>query len=394
MVYNNLLVISNNYPNQDNSYAAEIFVKDQIKYLKNHFDNVYVISPVAHGMERLRGRQFVDYQYENVKVYFPKYFNLPFTYFYGRHLWRMLEMNAIKALIQHEKLSFTLIHAHFTWPSGAVAVDLKDTYKVPVIITEHTSNSFNKAIKYHDPHWINTWTKADAIIRVKKGDINIIETAGVLKNNIAHIPNGFDLKFSSDDMKKCRELLNLPKNKKILLNVGNPYGVVKGHRYLIEAMSDIVKNRKDIHCVIVGDGKLSTALNHQIHSLGLEDYVILAGAKPHNEIPLWMNACDIFVLPSLNEGNPTVMFEALGCGKPFVGTKVGGVPEIITSDDYGLLVEPADPKELAEKIQIALDRTWNTEVILKYAQEFTWENISKEILKVYAKTLQNHGNKP
>ena len=57
------------------------------------------------------------------------------------------------------------------------------------------------------------------------------------------------------------------------------------------------------------------------------------------------------------------MFEVLGCGKPFVGTKVGGVPEIITSDGYGLLYDSANPKELAEKILIALDKKWGDEKI-------------------------------
>lgn len=76
-----------------------------------------------------------------------------------------------------------------------------------------------------------------------------------------------------------------------------------------------------------------------------------------------MNACDVFILPSLSEGNPTVMFECLGCGKPFVGTKVGGIPEIINSEDYSLLCEPANPKELAEKILIALDKGWDNEKI-------------------------------
>ncbi len=114
---------------------------------------------------------------------------------------------------------------------------------------------------------------------------------------------------------------------------------------------------------------------------------MLAGGKPHNEIPLWMNACDLFVLPSLNEGNPTVMFEALGCGKPFVGTTVGGVPEVITSDAYGLLVEPADPGNLAENILVALDREWDQEAILRYAERFAWENIAKEIMGVYARVL-------
>jgi glycosyltransferase involved in cell wall biosynthesis len=102
-----------------------------------------------------------------------------------------------------------------------------------------------------------------------------------------------------------------------------------------------------------------------------------------------MNACDIFVLSSLNEANPTVMFEALGCGKPFIGTKVGGIPEIINSEVYGLLVTPANPDDLKEKILLALDRKWDHEAILKYAEQFTWKEIADEILKIYRIKCQN-----
>ena len=70
-----------------------------------------------------------------------------------------------------------------------------------------------------------------------------------------------------------------------------------------------------------------------------------------------------------------------------MGTKVGGVPEVIASDDYGLLVEPADPEDLAEKILIALDREWDREAILAYAEQFTWENIAKETMSVYEQVL-------
>ena len=100
-----------------------------------------------------------------------------------------------------------------------------------------------------------------------------------------------------------------------------------------------------------------------------------------------MNACDLFVLPSLNEGNPTVMFETLGCGKPFVGSNVGGVTEVITSDIYGFLVNPADPDDLAKKIQMALDREWDHEVILRHANNYTWDKISQEIIKIYNRVL-------
>jgi glycosyltransferase involved in cell wall biosynthesis len=82
-----------------------------------------------------------------------------------------------------------------------------------------------------------------------------------------------------------------------------------------------------------------------------------------------------------------VMFEALGCGKPFVGTKVGGVPENITSEVYGFLVEPANSEELAEKILIASDKEWDYEKILRYAERFRWENIVEEIMRVYKETL-------
>jgi glycosyltransferase involved in cell wall biosynthesis len=81
------------------------------------------------------------------------------------------------------------------------------------------------------------------------------------------------------------------------------------------------------------------------------------------------------------------MFEALGCGKPFVGTKVGGIPDIITSEDYGMLVEPTNPKELAEKILIALDKEWDDKKIRKYAEQFRIENKAKEVLEVYKQVI-------
>lgn len=99
--------------------------------------------------------------------------------------------------------------------------------------------------------------------------------------------------------------------------------------------------------------------------------------------------CDVFVLPSLNEGNPTVMFECLGRGKPFVGTKVGGIPEIIVSDDYGLLCDPAKPKELAENILLALDTNWDSNLLNTYSTQFTWDEISKQILQIYSQVTDN-----
>jgi len=114
--------------------------------------------------------------------------------------------------------------------------------------------------------------------------------------------------------------------------------------------------------------------------------------EPHNEILIWMNVCDVFVLPSLRESFGVVQIEAMACGRPVVATYNGGSEEVITSDDYGLLCEPANPGELAEKILIALDKEWDCEKIQKYAEQFTWENIVEGIMDVYKKVSRDQRN--
>lgn len=381
----NLLVISNSFPNEDSSTVGSIFVKERVKYLTKYFDNIYVISPVAYGVELIRKNWSNDYQFDNVKVFFPKYFNFPLFYYYGRTLWTSLETRAVASLIERENLNFNLIYAHFTWRSGSIAGNLKRIYGSPVVIIEGTSNLFTHAINSRDPVWIRAWETADAIIRPRKGELDLFKNLGIPSDKIYYIPNGYGGQFKPMSMSECRERLNLPQDKKILLNVALLHGPVKGHIYFIKAFKQIVKKRTDVIGIIVGSGKLEASLKNLIDELDLNQYVHLVGSKPHSEVPLWMNACDVFVLPSLNEGNPNVMFEALGCGKPFVGTKVGGVPDIITSDEYGLLVEPADSNDLAEKILLALDREWDREVILAHAKQFTWENIVQQLIKVYQK---------
>ena len=206
-------------------------------------------------------------------------------------------------------------------------------------------------------------------------------------NKIMNTTNGYDDIFRPIDKDNCRRSLGLSNDKKILICIGNLLPE-KGHRYIINSIKSITQYRNDILCIIVGSGKLKNDLEQEVLDSGLAKNFKFVGEKDHKQIPVWINASDIFVLPSLAEGNPTVMFEALGCGKPFVGTKVGGVPEIIISEDYGLLVKPADPEDLAEKILIALNREWDREAILQYAQKFTWENIAKEIIVVYEQIIK------
>jgi glycosyltransferase involved in cell wall biosynthesis len=265
---------------------------------------------------------------------------------------------------------------------------LKEKYDVPLIITGHGYDVYS--LPFLNDNWnkliVTTLNSADHIITVSNKNKEILESLKI-RTPMTMIPNGYkkDL-FYPMNQEICRTQLGIPLNKKVLLTVGNLVEI-KGHKYLIDALKLLKKTRNDFICYIVGEGKLRTSLQKQIQQNELDENIKLVGYVDHEKIPIWMNAADLFILPSLNEGNPTVLPEALGCGKPFVGTRVGGVPEIITSDDYGLLVEPADPEDLAEKILAALDRGWDREAILAYAERYTWENIAKEIMGVYEQVL-------
>jgi len=295
----------------------------------------------------------------------------------------------VSNIIQKKSISFDFIHAHFLWSSGYVAAKLKEKYDVPLVVTAHGYDIYS--LPFKDAIWRETieniLNAADAIITVSQSNLVCIKKLDV-STPVTVIPNGFrsDL-FYPRDSYECRKTLSLPQNKKIILTVGN-LEPIKGQAYLIEAIRKISRERKDVLCVIVGSGKLHTSLQRQIRSLELEGDILLVGGKPHDEIPLWMNACDIFVLPSLKESFGIVQIEAMACGKPVIATRNGGSEEVITSDEYGLLVEPANIENLAKSILLALDHKWDMEAILRHAERFTWETLVDEITEIYNHVLK------
>ena len=171
-----------------------------------------------------------------------------------------------------------------------------------------------------------------------KKDVPVLKK---FNENSFSIPNGFSSKFKPLDQEECRKSLGLPQNVKILFTLGWLIER-KGFNYLIEAMDIILKERKNVFCFIGGSGKLKDKLQSQINDLKLEKYVKLIGFIPDEALSLWMNACDIFVLPSLSESFGVVLIEAMACGKPVISTYNGGSEEVVISEDYGLLVERED----------------------------------------------------
>ncbi len=127
----------------------------------------------------------------------------------------------------------------------------------------------------------------------------------------------------------------------------------KGHHYLIEAASMIPDVQRKLRFVIVGDGACRRELEELVHGKGLKDIFNFAGF--HSDIPEYLKAFDIFVLPSLSEGLGSAILEAMATSLPIVATEVGGIPELVKNGDNGFLVAPADSISLARAIQKLAD---------------------------------------
>lgn len=394
MKYKKLLILGG-YPCKNNYNGS--FIKEQVDCLGNNFEQINVISALSYFPKFMlnfkRFRSLVkcvsypqDYSYDNINVYYPKYFPMPTSPDFFMLLRRHLNYHAVNSLITKEKIDFDIIHSHFIFPAGYVGMKLKERYHVPLIITAHGGDV------YKDPFKNEKWFRltrsileqADKIITTSVRNYNIItEDIGISRQKVYVIGNGFDnTKFYQMNQRQIREKLSLPQDKKILLSVGNLVEI-KGHKYLVEAVNKVLAKRKDILCIIIGRGIGINSLQNQIDSLGLNDFIKVINGVDHDEVPYWMNACDLFVLPSLDEGFPTVIPEALACGKPVIASRVGGIPEIISNNDVGLLVEKKNPDELANAIVLGLSRSWSSSNIAVHVQDHSWDNIAQKIMDVY-----------
>jgi len=170
---------------------------------------------------------------------------------------------------------------------------------------------------------------------------------------------------------------------------------VKGIRFLIKALSELVEEdkRDDVVLFLIGSGSDKDDLAALTKELKIENKVFFLGKKAHSEVPLWLNIADVFVLPSISEGFPTIIPEVMMCGVPIVASDVGGISEAIIDEKSGLLVHPGD----VEQIKCSIRRFLNDESLRKsviaaayeYAEKYTWDNNAAESMSEYELMLQN-----
>jgi glycosyltransferase involved in cell wall biosynthesis len=122
----------------------------------------------------------------------------------------------------------------------------------------------------------------------------------------------------------------------------------KGHRYLLDAAPAVLRAHPDARFLIVGDGDLAEPLRRQAQALGLADRVVFAGHR--GDVPEMLGAIDVLCLPSLYEGTPLALFEAMAAGKAIVASAVDGCAEVLADGTTGLLVPPRDPAALGAAV--------------------------------------------
>lgn len=244
---------------------------------------------------------------------------------------------------------YDLVHAHYVF-AGVVA---RSQMRFPLVITQHGDEAFYG------------WQAPLCRIVSRFSDATIAVTQEIRKSvgtkNCFVIPCGvdFDL-FRPVPQLWARTELNLPSDKKLVLFVGN----VPEYRKRFDLVKDAVV---------------------KLQQRGLNVELVIAYKLPYQRVPLYMNACDVLVLPSEREGSPQVVKEAMACNLPVVVASVGDVPDVLSGVDGCYLCERT-VDDVTEKTLLALE--WGARTNGRQAtQRYELQSIARQIIEVYKKVL-------
>lgn len=242
---------------------------------------------------------------------------------------------------------------------------------------------------------------AEKVITISNFTKGKLLELGVKETKIGMVPPGVEVdKFRGK--REHQKILNAYKihDRRVILTVGRLIER-KGQDMVIKALPTVLKRFPDVVYLIVGDGPNRLALEELTTSLNLRQKVIFAGLVPDEALPLYYEACDIFIMPSRIiekkghvEGFGIVYLEANLCGKPVIGGWSGGVPDAMVDGVTGVLVDPLDSSEIAEAIIKLLS---NPELARKMGQagriraqtEFNWDKIVGKFIRVLGEIEKN-----
>ena len=219
--------------------------------------------------------------------------------------------------------------------------------------------------------------------------------AGIPDNKISIIDNGINLlRFEEQfDTKEIRKQFGIPLESQVIGTVGR-LDLEKGHHILLEAAKIVIQKNPSTFFVIVGDGYLKNDLKSRAEQLKIEDHILLPGII--KEVPKILSVFDVFVLPSLTEGLPMALLEAMAAKKPVIASRVGAIPKVIIDNETGILIKPGNANELSKAVIDLLQDKFKADLITKNAynkivQEFSSSRMAKQYINIYENMLESNG---
>lgn len=350
--------------------GTEIATWNIAKHLATRGHEVHVITSLDKGL----AKETIENGFYISRIGFPRVRFIGIILFW------------LQALLALRKISPDIVHAQ-SIPMGLCALLVKKILKKPYIV-------------YSRGELYLSWTFKTLVSKLvlRSADVVIALTndmrrkiSKIYGGDVYIIPNGIELeRFANLSKQNSRDKLNIAEDDKVVIFVGR-FRPEKDVTCLIKAMEIMVERNPKMKLFVIGEGEEEEQLKELTKKLNLDWHVNFVGQVAYRKVPEYMAAADVFVLPSLSEGFPLVMPEAMACGLPIVATKVGGVPEIITDGENGLLVEPKNPQQIAEKVLLLLGDDELRQKISKSNKDkvknYSWENVIQRLEELYQSLL-------
>ena len=296
-------------------------------------------------------------------------------YFHIEKLWHIYKIASVVSFLRHGR--FNILHSYL-FHANIIGRICGKLVGIPIIFS--SIRVCEKEKLYH--LWMDRITNrmVNLEICVSKEVKNFtIEKANISEHKLEVIENGVpDTFFSTISSDR------LESNNSLVIGTVARLSEQKGIKYLLHAAKRIIKQFSNITFIIAGSGPLASQLKELSIKLGISDKVKFLGFR--NDIPKILSGIDIFVLPSLWEGMPNVVLEAMFAGKPVIATDTGGSKDIIDNGINGVLVEPGNSEALAEAILKLLKNPAQRQRLGESAKEKIKEKFS--IDKMVSKTEQ------
>ena len=309
---------------------------------------------------------------------------------------------AFKVYKYLRKNNFDVIHVHFPFVA-VILVTLSRKLRRKMIYGEQIgdeekrlklSSKIPLVFKIFSPDLYLMRRVKKVVMLNERRKLRLISAGKIEPKKLKVILTGTDTSEFNPDIEICDIKEKYELTDKITILFASIFMPRKGIEYLIKAANIIINKFGYKNVLFLLAGKIDVEeeyvkmIRELIKRYKLEENVKIIGYIPQEELKKLYVASDIYVLTSLEDGGPTSLLEPLACGKPLVGTDVGGIVPLIKDGCNGFLVEPANEKQLAEKIKYLIDHPEKWEEMGRNSrrlaeEEFDWSKIAEKYLEVY-----------